>query len=288
MVKVNKNMMKKYLLLFCALSIFLTGCGSKFAYNNIDWLMYWYIDDYVELDKTQKKLLDGHVAQWMTWHRQDELTEYKTQLEQIKLQVSQDNVSAQQWEQHFNNAKQHWVRFRDHISPELARLAPSLTDEQVNALFAELDKENLKRIEDRLDDNFEKRLKKNIKNTQENAREFIGKLSLEQKNIIESFTDDFQSSFDLWIAYRQRIQSAAHEMLLNERKEAHFKAKFLALLSHPETYQDDKLAQISTHNNQVYASMLAALTTSLSPKQKRKAMDELQDIIDDISDLQED
>ncbi|WP_166425152.1 DUF6279 family lipoprotein [Paraglaciecola sp. 20A4] len=280
--------MKKYLLLFCALSLFITGCSSKFAYNNIDWLMYWYIDDYVELDKTQKKLLDGHVSQWMKWHREDELTEYQAQLEQIKLQISQNNVSAQQWEQHFNNAKQHWVRFRDHISPELVRLAPSLSDEQVNALFAELDKENQKRIEERQDSNVEKRLKKNIKNTQENAREFIGKLSVEQKNIIMNFAEDFQSSFDLWMAYRQRIQSAAHDMLLNERKEAHFKQSFLTLLSQPETYQDEKLAQISTHNNQVYASMLAALSTSLTPKQQRKAMKELQDIIDDITDLQED
>ena len=51
--------MNKLIAVVFTLSILLTGCSSKFAYNNIDWLMYWYIDDYVELDKSQKSLLDG-------------------------------------------------------------------------------------------------------------------------------------------------------------------------------------------------------------------------------------
>lgn len=280
--------MKKYLLLFSVLSILLTGCSSKFAYNNIDWLMYWYIDDYVELDKRQKSLLDGHVDQWMTWHRQEELSEYKAQLEHIKWQLSQETISAQQWGQQFDNAKLHWVRVRDHVSPELAHLAPHLSDEQANTMFAELEKQNQKRIEKHQRKNFEQRLTENIKDTQENAREFIGKLSPEQKNIIVTYADKFQSSFDLWMTYRQRIQQAAHGMLLKERSKPDFAQKFLTLLTHPEAYQDEGLALVSAHNNQVYAAMLAALTTSLSPKQKRKAMDELQDIIDDISDLQED
>ncbi|MGY0641745.1 MAG: DUF6279 family lipoprotein [Paraglaciecola chathamensis] len=280
--------MKKIILLFFTLNLLLTGCSSKFAYNNIDWLMYWYIDDYIELDKSQKSLLDGHVEKWMHWHRQDELSEYKSHLTALYQQISSGPVSQTQWLAHFELGKQHWVRFRDHVSPELVNLAPYLTDEQVIDLFAELNEQNEERIEKRKERTLEERLEKNIEDTQDNAKEFIGKLRPEQKAIIVTYADEFKSSFDLWMAYRQRIQKAAFEMLLNKRQEPDFQQNFLDLLSHPERYQDDELVLISQHNNQVYAAMLAELGQSLSAKQKNKALNELQNLIDDITDLQED
>ncbi|WP_160178010.1 DUF6279 family lipoprotein [Paraglaciecola mesophila] len=280
--------MKKLILLLFTLNFLLTGCSSKFAYNNIDWLMYWYIDDYVELDNSQKSLLDGHVEKWMHWHRQDELSEYKSQLTTLYKQISSGPVSQAQWLAHFALGKEHWVRFRDHVSPELASLAPHLTDKQVIDLFAELNELNEERIEKRKERTLEERLEKNIEDTQDNAKEFIGKLSPAQKTIIVTYADEFKSSFDLWMAYRQRIQKNAFEMLLNERHELDFPQRFLDLLSHPERYQDDELVTISQHNNQVYAAMLAELGQSLSAKQKKKALNELQNLIDDITDLQED
>jgi plasmid maintenance system antidote protein VapI len=280
--------MKKFILLFFIQITLLTGCSSKFAYNNIDWLMYWYIDDYVELDKSQKSLLDEHVEQWMRWHRQSELSEYKAQLGILYQQISTGHVSQRQWLDHFELGKRHWARFRDHISPELANLAPKLTDEQVNSLFAELYKQNEERIEKRKKRTSEERLTKNIEDTQDNVKQFIGKLTTVQKAIIVKYSEDFNSSFDLWINYRQRIQKATYELLMNERDEPDFPQRFLDLLSHPERFRDEKFATISQHNNQVYAAMLAELDQSLSAKQKQKALNELQNLIDDITDLQED
>ena len=42
----------------------LTGCSSKFAYNNFDWLVYWYVDDYVELTNEQEDLFDVKIDRW--------------------------------------------------------------------------------------------------------------------------------------------------------------------------------------------------------------------------------
>ena len=38
-------------LLVVVFIIFLTSCSSKLAYNNLDWWVYWYLDDYVELNE---------------------------------------------------------------------------------------------------------------------------------------------------------------------------------------------------------------------------------------------
>ena len=33
----------------------LTSCSSTFLYNQLDWLIPWYLDDYVDLTRAQKK-----------------------------------------------------------------------------------------------------------------------------------------------------------------------------------------------------------------------------------------
>ena len=66
--------MKKGLLI--AIIIFLGGCSTKFTYNNLDWLIHWYIDDYVSLSDNQEALFDKYFADWQSWHRSQELGKY--------------------------------------------------------------------------------------------------------------------------------------------------------------------------------------------------------------------
>ena len=47
-------------LLVVVFIIFLTSCSSKLAYNNLDWWVYWYMDDYIELKDEQEEKFDAH------------------------------------------------------------------------------------------------------------------------------------------------------------------------------------------------------------------------------------
>ena len=38
--------------------MFLASCSSKLAYNNLDWWVYWYMDDYIELKDEQEEKFD--------------------------------------------------------------------------------------------------------------------------------------------------------------------------------------------------------------------------------------
>ena len=61
------------LLLFC---LFLgTACSNKFFYNQLDWLIPWYVDDYVDLTLVQKENLDKQVEMLLQWHRGEELSQ---------------------------------------------------------------------------------------------------------------------------------------------------------------------------------------------------------------------
>ena len=45
----------RHIVLTILLLVSVTGCSSKFAYNNLDWLVYWYVDDYIEFSDQQEE-----------------------------------------------------------------------------------------------------------------------------------------------------------------------------------------------------------------------------------------
>ena len=40
----------------------LTGCGTRQVYTQLDWLIPWYISDYISLDSDQKNMLEKRLT----------------------------------------------------------------------------------------------------------------------------------------------------------------------------------------------------------------------------------
>ena len=52
----------------------LAGCSTKFTYNNLDWLIHWYVDDYVEFGKSSLYATENQlsIAGWINMDTIDE------------------------------------------------------------------------------------------------------------------------------------------------------------------------------------------------------------------------
>ena len=66
------------------LTLLLGGCSTSFTYNHLDWLIPWYVDDYVDLSRDQKQFLKGELAPILEWHREEELVRYIAILDQVE------------------------------------------------------------------------------------------------------------------------------------------------------------------------------------------------------------
>ncbi len=190
-------------LLVVVFIIFLTSCSSKLAYNNLDWWVYWYMDDYIELKDEQEEKFDAHLQNWLSWHKKSELTRYKAQLEDIKKQIQNDTLN----------------------SSIVAAIAKTLDDEQVVTLFAALEKDNKEEEEERqevLEKSEAERLKDRIERIQETIGERIGDLSKEQKQIVSTYAQQFIPTGDAWITYRRNIQNAARKLFVSRKQNERF------------------------------------------------------------------
>ena len=275
--------MKKGLLI--AIIILLAGCSTKFTYNNLDWLIHWYIDDYVSLTDEQEEYFDEHFAQWQQWHRSEELGKYIAHLRAIKTDISGETLKAQQIARHMQDSRLHWERLRDRISPALAEMAYELSDEQVDSLFAEMQEKN-EEIRESLEEfanmSAEEQAQDRLDSLQDDVSEYIGRLSSEQKNIIRSFAPDFNSTRALWLTYRTEIQQGARELMAGRKQNPQFKAQLVALITHPEDFRSDTYQTLRDENILTYSKMAEQLFYTLDKKQKRKLIKEIDDMIEDL------
>lgn len=274
----------RWLLIVLVMST-LTACSTGFVYNNIDWLIHWYIDDYVDLNKKQKEKFDDAFAEFMNWHRETELPRYQTHLADLKQKVSQSPLDAEQWQQEFDSLWQHAQRARDKLAPDIVELSRMLSDKQINGFFDELEKQNAKR-ESRYEEQDEaQRRESMIDDIEERVEDYTGRLTDEQRQFIIQYAETFTSNFEAWMSYRRLWQSQARQMLLARRYDNDFPADFALLLTEPEKLQSTQYQQVRMENRHHYASLIAQLHHSFTPEQKKRIEKELTDLIEMLSDL---
>ena len=124
--------MKKWGLV--VLSLLLTGCGTKFVYNNLDWLLIEYLDDFVELTTEQEALVSDKLDSVTEWHKQQELPRYIQHLNQL-IELDPKKVTLADIQRQETELKAHTQRLLRYIAPDISMLAKQLSDQQVEELM---------------------------------------------------------------------------------------------------------------------------------------------------------
>ena len=279
--------MRLVTVLFLFLS--LTACSSKLAYNNLDWWVYWYLDDYIELNDEQEERFDDYLSNWLRWHKQSELERYRKQLTTLKQQVKNDQLNYETVYAHMNVIRGHWERVRSEISPELAELSTDLTEQQIVSLFATLEKDNKEEEEERdefLQQSQEERLEKRMESMIENVEERIGDLTNEQTQIIATYNTQFVSTSNEWLEYRRNIQNAARRLFVTKSTNPNFVKDLTYLMQNPDDYRSESYQRASAHNMQVAATLIAEIATTLSAEQKETLIENIDEFITIVSNFQ--
>lgn len=265
-------------------SFLLSACSSSFVYNNIDWLLYWYVGDYVDLSSDQKVTLDERITSWQNWHRSTELIKYQTQLKNLRVKLDSGPLNQEQWLNEYDEAQQHLYRFRAKIAPEMAEIAQQLSPEQIAGILSAWKKKRQERQDEFDEQTEEERLSRREERLVESVEDNIGKLDQRQANIVKKYAIQFIPTSNERTAYQTTLQDAVRDIFAN-RNRPDFKQQLTALISNPDQYKAPQYQKDSEHNKRLYAQMLADLNVTLSQEQKRKLDAQLEEWISLINDL---
>jgi len=276
-------------IVFILLAIFvLSGCSTKFAYNNLSWLVYWYVDDYIEFTDEQEAIFDEKFREWLIWHREKEMPKYASHLDELIQDINNQQLSIERLEYHQDKARDHWTRLRGQIAPELVDMSHLLSDEQVVYLFAALERDNEEEIEEyqeRISMSDDERRKSWIKRNEKNMSRWLGRLNEEQKSYISNSYGAFSSTSEYWIDYKETYQSELRTLFVNRDTNPNFEAELLEMLTNPEKYRSDEFNEASANNAARSKEFLMTMLALTTEKQQKELIAQIDNYREDIAEL---
>ena len=278
--------MKK--IFFILILFSLSGCTTKLIYKNLDWLTYWYVDDYIDFTDKQEALFEQHLDAWLIWHKKEELPLYLNHFNELARDINRQQLNADRLTYHQQKFLNHWLRLKTQMIPGLVSIAPLLSESQIVDLFKEIDNTNDK-IREEFTENLNKPLKQQkkiaLKKRTKMVKSWLGKLNNQQEVLIENTYGQYHANRALWLDYRVRYQISVRALFDRGDKGEIFQTELTELLMFPEVFKENILTQRNNENAAQFKRFLLNLDATLSKKQRQHLVEEISDFSDDIKDI---
>ncbi|MDA7747375.1 DUF6279 family lipoprotein [Psychromonas sp.] len=280
-MKINKNF-RVFVLVFMLFGI--SSCTTKMAYNNLDWIISWYVDDFVTLNDEQEKELNTIVTSFLLWHRKFELQNYVLQIKYIKIDLekgeSQSNVGL-----YIDSFKQFWQSILIKAEPDIVKFSDTLTAEQVENFLAEMEKKNLDKLDEFKEDTPQERLDNRFDKIEDRITSFTGYLTKEQKQLLHKANQSIESTFNERIEFRRAWASAIRETFIQRSNKLVFEQSLRKLILQSDDYRSAVYLKKLEVNKQIWINVIEQLISSLNKEQRKKLNAKLDDIIEDLEAL---
>jgi hypothetical protein len=192
-----------FLICVIFLSFLLSSCSSiQLAYNQVDFLLKWWIDDYVDLTAEQTQMYDQTIPLVVKKHRQEELPKALQLMRQLRVKLEQplqidDGVNIVKDMKSFSRTSINLLQ------DDAVTLALSLQAKQFIYMENAFAKSNKKFQNDFLKGTTEERLEKRVEKIIERTESFSGNLSKSQKTQIKEIAREYL--LDMEVVYQTRL-----------------------------------------------------------------------------------
>lgn len=263
------------LLVLTICALLLGGCGLRFAYSQLDWLLPWYVGDYVSLDRTQKRLLDARLEARLAWHCSSQLTAYSGLLREVERDLGGNEVvGAPILDAYLQRGEAFWRVLMKEITPDAGVLLAALSDAQVKELGEAFARRNDATREEFLEGTPDALRARQIERMEKRLRTWFGPLSAAQRSRVASWSAGLAPTTEAWLHHRARWQGALIEVLA-QRQAPDFESRVGALLLEPDSlWAADCRADVARNRKQTL-DLLADIFNMASPAQRTHLVNEI-------------
>jgi hypothetical protein len=267
--------------------LLLCSCSVKLLYNNADRFIRWEVSDLVDFDRQQQTYFDGQLAHVLYWHRRTQLPLYAELFASMPQRAAQ-GISTDQFAAFTTTAEGWGGSIEGRMLPVATQILLSLSPRQVQQLPQRLDKANAEFLEDEQGKTLEQDRKRWGNAVAKGYRRFIGRLTSEQRQYLQTKALSYQSERDLWVAYRKRWQAQMLTQLQSwavQEVSAQQFADFMVELSTNRQAYTGEFEAVGEANRRLAAEVSAWLLSNLTPAQQDKFSDMMEDIAGDLREL---
>lgn len=193
----------------------LGGCstGLKLAYDNLERLALWEIDDQLDLDDAQTAAFRTEFTTLHRWHRQTQLPRYATDLRALATATDRPEPLGAAVVDTLEKAEHHGETLWQWARPGVERLLATLGDGQIADYDAKQRKKIDKDTRKHADDTPDERRKRWLGEWRKNLDRWIGKPNAQQTALLEAGWD-VESTTLRTPAERAALRLAGHQRFI--------------------------------------------------------------------------
>ena len=250
------------------------GCTASFTYNNLDWLIPWYVDGYVDLTRDQRQNLEDRLEPLLEWHRDEELVRYIALLDRLEADLA-GPVSAATVQDWIDEIEAAAARTEANMLDLALDFGATMNDAQIAELAGSLWERQREYEEEYLPRTDAEYQEDSFDNLSGLIERFTGRLSKPQKKRLSEASAALRRFDRAWLEERALWLTQLEGLL--EREPGWQQAVREGYFARREQ-RTPEYREILTHNVAVITAAVADVLNASSEKQRQRAAAEIERI----------
>ncbi|WP_372680093.1 DUF6279 family lipoprotein [Desulfosarcina sp.] len=240
------------------------------TYPNLDWLIPWYVDDYITLNQEQSRLLENRLINALDWHCHTQLPAYGQTLKDLAYDLDDSRLplSVERLHAYADQLNILWRVIKIQIGPEVADILATASDEQLAELFENVEQRNntfkAKYVDIPLAQLEQKRRKKMIKR----INRWLSEITPVQKQAVFDWSAEIRPLAADGLDHRQRVTAELKNLLARRQEDPDFKGAFVDLLVNIDLRRTAHYQNDLDVNTDLTLMLLEKIERSLTPTQR--------------------
>ena len=269
------------------IAVVLMSCGPRLVYPHLDWLIPWYLSDYISLDSDQKSMLGDRLSKLLDWHCRTQLPAYATTLRELRQDLARHSgqLNPAMLQAYSARLTVLWKELLQQIGPDITAILATATDAQIEEIFVNLEKQNQKFKKEYVDLPPDELVQNRAERMVKRAKYLISKLNAEQKQAVTDWSSQLTPIAEDWLQNRRVVQAEARRLMASRHTDPGFKAAMQEFIINPERMRSADYQRKIDINTTVTINFLVKLDRLLTTEQRSYLLDRLDSLAADFDAL---
>ena len=269
-----------------ALALFLVGCSRiKFAYNQLDWLIPYYLETYMELTEEQSLYFDKQVEEILLWHCSMQLRGYAKLFRSANSKFQTGQTTRGDLDEFSSELEQYWESLLRQVIPVLSQLLLTTNDGQITELFKNFDEKNREWQEDYESQTKTERNQDYQERIGEELERWFGPLNNDQQQKIQKWSTQFSPLGMEGLKMRKKWQEHLRKLIQSRNDVSDLTLRLEGLFLNPELFRSSAYQKRLDENRKVTIELIYQVGKLLSLSQREHLASEVMTIATDFEEL---